>query len=159
MLCDLGHVFGSALSLELGPLEHVDHHIGLHVGRDIQLWPLALGIDGDAESQSADDNSEAVCEKSHAHRYRETLTEGSPHFSATIVRRMPMAALKVMLAMLLFGAMLTAFAGLMVVGFWALANGPIWLGVLCLLLVASWSYFANERRQKGNLEHFKDYGV
>lgn len=70
-----------------------------------------------------------------------------------------MAVVKVMLALLLFGAMLTAFAGLMVVGFWALANGPIWLGVLCLLLITGWTYFANERRQKGNPEHFKDYGV
>lgn len=70
-----------------------------------------------------------------------------------------MALVKVVLALLLFGAMLTAFASLIVVGFWALANGPLWLGITCLATAAAWSYFANERREKDNPDHFKDYGV
>lgn len=70
-----------------------------------------------------------------------------------------MAALRVVLALLLFGAMAALFMALIFVAFWALAMGQVLMAIACFAVLGGWSYWATQRRQPNNPEHFKDYGV
>jgi len=69
------------------------------------------------------------------------------------------AMMRVVGVCLLIGAMNVALICLLMLMFWGLFNGHIWLGIGAFAAMVIWYRFAMLKRNPANPDDFKDFGV